>query len=193
MTFATQITVGRIVLVPVFATLAIFYALGVKAGAANESLRYWALGVFIAAAASDGLDGWIARHFNQRSDLGAYLDPIADKTLLLTAILVLSLFDWGPDGWNIPAWFAILVFVRDTVILVGVRWLQHVELPIKIQPHWSGKLCTISQMFALGWVMLKIVPFSPIYPCIVAAVFTIWSGIAYFITGWNHLQAARRS
>lgn len=192
MTFATKITVVRILLVPVFAALAIAYGLTVKTGAPDESLRWWALAVFIIAAASDGLDGWIARHFNQCSDLGAYLDPIADKSLLLTAILTLSIFDWGPDGWSIPLWFAILVFARDTTILVGVRWLQHIKLPIKIQPQWQGKACTVSQMFALAWVMLKFTTFDPLYPCLLAAFFTLWSGIEYVRTGWSHLCAARQ-
>jgi phosphatidylglycerophosphate synthase len=139
-------------MVPVFAALAVLYGNSVKAGYPNETLRWWALGVFVVAAASDGIDGWVARHFNQISKFGAFIDPIADKGLLLTGVIVLSLVDGGTGGWGFPLWFAGLV------------------------------------MFALGWVMLKVVDISPIYPCIVAAIFTVWSGIAYVQQGWKILQ-----
>ena len=82
MTLASKITVSRIVLIPVFVLLAWRYGQSVTAGEANESLRWWALAVFLVAAASDGVDGWIARHFNQKSDFGAFIDPIADKVLV---------------------------------------------------------------------------------------------------------------
>ncbi|MGD7652365.1 MAG: CDP-alcohol phosphatidyltransferase family protein [Verrucomicrobiales bacterium] len=189
MTFATKITVTRICMVPVFCGLAVAYGLSVRAGDANEALRWWALVVFVTAAVSDGIDGWVARRFNQRSDLGAYLDPIADKSLLLTAVLTLALVDWGADGWGLPLWFAVIVFLRDTVILVGVRYLMAVKKrKFEIKPHWSGKFCTVTQMFALGWVMLKVVPFSPVWPCVVSGAFTLWSGVMYVRQGWGILK-----
>jgi CDP-diacylglycerol--glycerol-3-phosphate 3-phosphatidyltransferase len=175
-------------MVPVFAALALAYGHTVQAGFPNESLRWWALGVYVAAAASDGLDGWIARRFDQRSDFGAYLDPVADKALLLTGVVTLSLVDWGADGWRLPAWFAVIVVVRDAFILIGVRFLQCRHYTVKIAPHWSGKICTVTQMFALGWVMLKVVSVPPTWPCIVAALFTGWSAVAYLHQGWLILR-----
>ena len=80
-------------MVPVFAVLAVAYGRSVERGLPEELFRWWALGVFITAAASDGIDGWVARRFNQRSDFGAYIDPIADKFLLLTGVVTLSLVD----------------------------------------------------------------------------------------------------
>jgi CDP-diacylglycerol--glycerol-3-phosphate 3-phosphatidyltransferase len=179
MTFASKITISRIALVPVYAVLAVLYSLSIARGETHEPLRWWALGVFITAAATDGVDGWIARRFDQRSDFGAFIDPIADKALLLTGVLVLTFFDWGPDGWSLPWWFAGVVVLRDCVILGGIRVLYSAGKKVKIKPHWTGKVCTVSQMFAIGWVMLKVMPFPPAYPCIVAAVFTVWSGIEY--------------
>ncbi len=190
MTLASKITLVRILLVPVFAVLASYYGISVEENHPEEWLRWSALGVFIAASASDGLDGWIARRFNQRSRFGAIIDPIADKLLLLTGIITLSIVDWGPDGWKIPLWFTALVVARDGVIIGGTALLHFVIDEVRVRPQWSGKVCTVTQMIALGWVMLKWVPFSPIYPCAVAAVFTVWSGIAYFRDGIAQLHAS---
>ncbi|MFC7335728.1 CDP-diacylglycerol--glycerol-3-phosphate 3-phosphatidyltransferase [Haloferula chungangensis] len=188
MTFASKITVTRILMVPVFAVLAIYYGKSIEEGHPEEWLRWWALGIFITASASDGLDGWIARRFNQRSKFGATIDPIADKLLLLTGIITLSLVDWGENGWRIPLWFCALVIVRDFVILGGCAILHYTNHSLDIKPHWSGKVCTVTQMFALGWVMLRVVPFDPIYPCIVAAIFTLWSGYVYLRRGMRRLR-----
>jgi len=189
-TFASKISVGRICLVPVYAFFALWYGRTVASGQPDESLRWWALGIFIAAAASDGIDGWIARRFNQISKFGAFIDPIADKALLLTGVITLSLVDWGEDDWGLPLWFAVIVILRDCIILGGIKilWKNHRE--VKFAPHWSGKICTASQMIAIGWVMLKVVDLSPVYPCLIATVFTVWSMLAYLRQGWRILQGA---
>ncbi|MFT3989858.1 MAG: CDP-diacylglycerol--glycerol-3-phosphate 3-phosphatidyltransferase [Luteolibacter sp.] len=190
MTLASKITVMRLCLVPVFAAVAISYGLTVQAGNPQEWQRWLALGIFVFASVSDAVDGWIARHWNQYSAFGAFMDPLADKTLLLSAIVTLANVDWGPNDWRIPSWFMWLVIARDCVIVFGLWILRGgAHKQVKIAPHWSGKVCTVTQMFALGWVMLKIVPFSPIYPCAVAAVFTVWSGLYYFIAGTRILRS----
>lgn len=188
MTLASKITLGRLLLVPVFAVLAIYYGRSVAAGSPQEWLRWSALAAFITAAASDGIDGWIARRFNQRSKFGAIIDPIADKTLLLTAVITLTLVDWGPGGWRLPVWFTALVIVRDCIILGGINVLHFTGHSVRISPQWSGKVCTVALMVALGWVMLKWVPFSPIYPCVVAALCLVWSGVDYVREGLRILH-----
>lgn len=191
MTFASKITIGRICLVPVFAILAICYGQTVTGGVPREALRWWALAVFVTAAGTDGLDGWIARRFNQCSKFGAFIDPIADKALLLTGVITLSLVDWGSPGWRLPIWFAIVVILRDCVILGGIKILYLHHRKVGIRPHWTGKVCTVAQMFALGWVMLRVTVLPPVYPCLVAGVFTVWSGIAYFRQGRRILAGER--
>ncbi len=183
MTLASKITIARICLVPIYATLALFYGLSVKSGTPIEPLRWWALGVFVTAASSDGIDGWIARRFNQCSDFGAFIDPIADKALLLTAVITLSLVDWGEPGWRLPLWFAAIVVARDCIILGGIKILYRHHRHVKITPHWTGKACTVSQMFAIGWVMLRVTQLSPVYPCMLAGALTIASGITYIRQG----------
>jgi cardiolipin synthase (CMP-forming) len=182
-TFASKITITRILMVPVFAVWAIAYGQSVKSGTPDESLRWWALAIFVTAAASDGLDGWIARRFNQMSKFGAFIDPIADKALLLTGVIALTFVDWGKDGWRLPAWLTIIVVLRDCIILGGIRILWNHHRTVKIRPHWSGKVCTVTQMFALGWVMLKLTDIPPTWPCAIAAFFTLWSTVAYIRTG----------
>lgn len=182
MTLASKITLGRLFCAPVFAVLAVFYGESVKSGEPNETIRWWAIGIFITAAVSDGIDGYIARRFNQRSKFGAFWDPFADKTLLLTGIVFLTFVPWG-EGWHIPIWFTLLMITRDIIIIVGICILHYVNSHVPIHPHWTGKVCTVTQMVLLGWVMLKIIPFSPLYPTIAATIFTIWSGIEYFRQG----------
>jgi CDP-diacylglycerol--glycerol-3-phosphate 3-phosphatidyltransferase len=193
MTHASKITVGRIVLIPVFAALAWSYGQSTPDGTADESLRWWALAVFIIAASSDGIDGWVARRFNQKSDFGAFIDPIADKGLMLTGVVMAGLFDWGDAGWRLPLWYVALVFLREAVILggIGVLWSKHRH--VKMDPHWTSKLCTVLQMFALGWVMLRVPLFSPALACIPAALLTLWSGIEYFRQGQRILRSAGRA
>lgn len=190
MTFASKITIARICLVPVFAVLAAWYGYTVKIGQADELLRWWALGVFVTAASTDGVDGWIARRFGQCSAFGAYIDPIADKALLLTGVITLSLIDWGSPGWRLPLWFAGIVVLRDCIILGGIKVLYQHHRKVKIVPHWTGKVCTVTQMIALGWVMLRVVPISPIYPCAIAGFFTLWSCVTYVQQGRLILRGA---
>lgn len=188
MTFASKITIARICLVPVYVALAFYYGHSVKSGQPDESLRWWALGVFVLAASSDGIDGWVARRFNQCSKFGAYIDPIADKALLLAGVITLSLVDWGAPGWRLPLWFAAIVVLRDGIILGGIKILYVNHREVKIVPHWTGKITTVAQMFAIGWVMLRVTDVTPVYPCAVAAFFTIWSSIAYIRQGQRILR-----
>lgn len=180
MTLASKITLGRIFMVPVFAVYVARYGMSVAAGQPVESLRWTALILFIVASASDGLDGWIARRFNQRSKFGAFIDPLADKFLLITAIVFLSAFPWGDHDWRIPPWFAWLVITRDSLIVAGIILVKRSAREVRYSPHWTGKVCTVTQMFAVGWVMLKIGHLPPVYPCLLAAVFTLWSAVHYY-------------
>ena len=187
-TFASKITIARIALVPVFAVLALCYGRTVAIGHPEESLGHWALGIFILAASSDRIDGWVARRFNQCSKFGAYIDPIADKALLLTGVITLSVVDWGTLGWHLPRWFAAIVIVRDCIILGGIKILYGYRREVEIHPHWTGKICTVTQMFAVGWVMLRMEAVSPVYPSLVAGVFTVWSSVAYIRQGQRILR-----
>ena len=180
MTVANQITLVRIALIPVFVTLAIYYGESVLEPPRQPELRWWAIGVFLLASASDGLDGWVARRFNQRSRLGTILDPIADKGLLLSALLVLTFGHWEV---RFPVWFLILVLARDTIIFLGCVVLQFLNGDVRVRPSWFGKFATVFQMAAITWVMLQLTVPPPIYVIAIAGVFTALSFVGYFTDG----------
>lgn len=181
MTPANAITLLRLVLVPIFGMFAMSYGHSVSDGDPQEILRYLALATFILAAASDGLDGYLARRLNQKSRLGSILDPLADKLLMLTGLVTLSLVPWGENGWIIPTWYILMVVARDVSIGIGCAMVVSLDIKLDVRPHWTGKATTIAQLFTLGWVMLKVIPFSPLYPTIIAAVLTLWSSWAYVL------------
>ena len=192
MTPATVITLLRIALIPVFAWFAIRYGRSVDAGSPDETLRWLAVGTYTLASLLDGLDGWIARTFNQKSLTGAILDPLADKALLMTGLVTATFVNWGVD-WHLPIWFIILVIARDLEIIVGIWVLYFINRRVPIAPHWTGKICTVTQMIAMGWIMLKLTAIPLIFPTIVAAIFTLWSGYAYYMMGYRQLPGKSRS
>ncbi|MES2997267.1 MAG: CDP-diacylglycerol--glycerol-3-phosphate 3-phosphatidyltransferase [Verrucomicrobiota bacterium] len=191
MTFASKITMARIALVPVFAVYVALYGKSVASGVPEEHLRWTALGLFVFASATDGVDGWVARRFNQRSKFGAFIDPLADKFLLFTAIVFLSAFPWGSHDWRIPPWFAGLVLLRDGLIIAGIIVVKRKVGSVRYEPHWTGKVTTVMQMIAIGWVMLKVTTLSPEWPCYVAGFFTIWSGYQYYVEAMRQIRTAR--
>jgi CDP-diacylglycerol--glycerol-3-phosphate 3-phosphatidyltransferase len=192
MTTANKITVARIVMIPAFVTMAIYYGQSIQRGEPLEWMRFTAIAIFLVAAVSDGLDGYVARRYNQRSSLGVILDPLADKGLLLSGIITLSISNWSeidPDYGRFPAWFPVLVISRDAVILVGAMILYLLNGRVHVKPNWTGKVATVLQMVAIGWVMLQL-QFLPLFYVVVAAgVFTFISGVVYVTDGVRQLQA----
>lgn len=192
MTTANKITLVRILLIPVFVTFAIYYGESVQRGEPLEWLRFTAITIFLLAAVSDGLDGYVARRYNQRSSLGVILDPIADKGLLLSGIITLSISNWSqaePIYGRFPAWFPVLIITRDAVILVGAAVLHLLVGHVRVRPHWTGKIATVLQMAAIGWVMLQLQILPLIYVVGAAGLFTFISGIIYMTDGVRQLQA----
>jgi len=192
MTTANKITVVRILMIPAFVTMAIYYGQSIQRGAPLEWQRLAAIIIFLLAAVSDGLDGYVARRYNQRSSLGVILDPIADKGLLLSGIITLSITNWSeldPDYGRFPAWFPVLVITRDTVILVGAVVLHLLNGKVQVKPNWTGKVATVCQMCAIAWVMLQLHFLPLLFVVIVAGIFTFVSGIVYVMDGVRQLQA----
>ena len=192
MTTANKITVVRILMIPAFVTMAIYYGESVKRGHSLEWQRFAAIAIFILAAVSDGLDGYVARRYNQRSKLGIILDPIADKGLLLSGIITLSLTSWSeiePESGKFPVWFPVLVISRDSILLVGTLVLYLLNGKVHVKPHWTGKIATVLQMVAIGWVMLQLRIIPLLYVVLAAGTFTLISGFIYVTDGVRQLQA----
>ncbi len=185
MTTANKITIVRLLLIPVFVLLGVYYGESVREDHPQEWYRLGAILVFLSASVSDGLDGYVARRYNQRSKLGAILDPIADKGLLLAGLLTLTFADWG---YRFPLWFPVLVIARDVVIVAGSFGLHYVNGDVQVRPRWTGKVATVLQMIAIGWVMLQVRLLNPLYWVVLAGVFTFISGVGYVIDGIRQLQ-----
>src|SRR5882757_6884614 len=187
MTMANKITIVRILMIPAFVTMAIYYGESINRGDPLEWQRYVAIIIFILAAVSDGLDGYVARRYNQRSALGVYLDPIADKGLLLSGIITLSISNWSqsdPEYGSFPAWFPVLVITRDAVILVGAVILHLlIGNKMRVKPNWSGKVATVCQMCAIAWVMLQLRLLLLLIVVVVTVIFTVISYAVYVLDG----------
>ncbi|HVM47648.1 MAG TPA: CDP-alcohol phosphatidyltransferase family protein [Candidatus Acidoferrum sp.] len=149
MTTANKITILRILLVPFFVVITLYYA---KDG--REVYRLLALTSFAVAAICDGVDGYVARHYNQRSELGAVLDPLADKLLLVSGIVVLS-FDHSPYLVSVPLWLTGTIIGRDMLLLIGLLVIQVVVGKMTVRPRIMGKIATVLQMVVVLWVLLK--------------------------------------
>ncbi|NWG87025.1 MAG: CDP-alcohol phosphatidyltransferase family protein [Hydrogenophilaceae bacterium] len=109
----------------------------------------WAFWLFAAAAVSDLLDGSLARLLNQRSELGAWLDPIADKLVLLSTLLLLA---W--DGL-LPIWFAALVLTRDSIVLGGAAAYRSLTGGLQVAPSWLGKAATMLEFVLVSAVLAE--------------------------------------
>ena len=107
-------------------------------------------------------------------------DPIADKGLLLSGIITLSLTNWSEidsDSGKFPVWFPVLVISRDAILLVGTVVLYLLNGKVHVKPHWTGKIATVLQMVAIGWVMLQLGVIPLLYVVFAAGAFTLVSGI----------------
>lgn len=143
MNLANQITIFRIVLAPVFAVLLVY------ATPDRPWVRTAALVCFSIACISDALDGWIARRLSQVTTLGGYIDPIADKLLLLTGFSILGLWSGTPEALKIPTWVAIAVIARDIIICIGAVLIFLLAGSLKPEPIFIGKMTTLVQMGSL--------------------------------------------
>lgn len=200
MTAANKITIARILMIPLFVMMAVYYGKSVRHGHPHDWQRFLAIFIFIVAAASDGIDGYVARRFHQKSRLGVVLDPIADKGLLLSAIITLSFSNWT---YEFPLWFTVLVITRDAVILVGFGILHYLIGRVVVKPSWMGKTATALQMAAIACVLLQLHFFEidrrlfgfdarlGFLDLVIglAGFFTLLSGIGYVMRGILQLQA----
>ncbi len=171
-------TLIRVLLIPVFVILII-----------NKNF-WWALMTFGIAGITDGIDGLIARLTHQRTELGAYLDPIADKLLLSSGFITLAIIEM------IPSWLAVIVVTRDVIILIGIFVMMLTNKPPKIQPSLISKVNTTFQISTILVVLMAgyypaLRPFSAlaIYG---TAFFTVASGFHYIYVGTRILNEKKR-
>jgi CDP-diacylglycerol--glycerol-3-phosphate 3-phosphatidyltransferase len=187
MTTANKITIGRILLIPFFISQVLYYT-----HYGNELNRFLAIVCFAAAAISDGIDGYLARHYNQRSELGAVLDPLADKLLLVSG-LVLLCFDNQPHLTQVPIWLAAIVFGRDLILGLGALVIYYFCHHVTVKPHLIGKAATVLQMAVVLWALLKWSDAALFWIMFGAGLATGVSGMLYVIDGMRQLSASPHS
>lgn len=169
MNLATKITVVHILLIPFFIAFLLYGKL------------HLAIAVSVLAILSDGLDGYIARVWKQRTPLGEMLDPIADKLFILSALLSLIFVKGVSLTVTIPPYVPIVVLSRDAVIILGLVLIYVLKGEIEIKPSLSGKITTVLQMMTILLVLLQFRFAAYIWNTMV--VFTIVSGIEYVVRG----------
>ena len=191
MTTANKVTILRILLIPFFVVEVLYYG---RSG--NEVHLLVALVTFFVAAICDGVDGYIARRYNQRSELGAILDPLADKLLLVSGVVLLS-FDHGDLLRQIPLWLTATIVGRDTILLLGLGVIYITVGHVRVRPRFLGKLATVLQMITVLWILLRWdAAFGERWIdlwMIGAAICTGASGILYVWDGTRQLSASPRS
>ena len=174
MTLASKITLVRVAFIPVFMIL--MYLSGGEIG-----LWMWlALAVFIIASLTDYVDGQIARKQNQVTDFGKFLDPLADKLLVIAAMVMFC--EWG----KLPAWALMLVLTREFAV-TGLR-LVAVGNGTVIAAGWSGKIKTASTMIGLCvWMAFPGIEVIRVIVTAVIVITTVYSGVEYFVQNWKCL------
>jgi CDP-diacylglycerol--glycerol-3-phosphate 3-phosphatidyltransferase len=177
MTLANRITLARIGLIPIFGGLAEAYGRSVSAGKPDEKLRRLAAAAFFFAILTDGLDGFIARRFDQKSRLGTILDPIADKGLMLAALVTLGLSRWN-EGF--PAWFPAVVIGREGLVVSGYWALKGRRRRVEVKPSPAGKAATLFELFSMLAVLLGARKSTVRFLVMTASALTVTSGFGYF-------------
>jgi len=187
MTAANKITILRILLIPFFIMQVLYYT-----SSQNDLHRLLAIVAFAVAAISDGIDGYVARHYNQRSELGAILDPLADKLLLVSGTVLLSLNNL-PHLHRLPLWLVTTIVSRDSLLFIGTAVIYYTCGKVVIRPRAFGKIATVLQMITLLWTLLKWDPAWLWFWSFSAALFTGSSGLLYVLDGVQQLSASPRS
>lgn len=182
MNLANRITILRILLAPLFLGALIYLS------PERSYLQTLSILVFLLACTTDAMDGYLARRLDQKTVLGSYIDPLADKLLLLSGFLALSFMSHLPASMHIPAWTTIVVITRDVVILIGSIVIFLTTGRLKPQPLRIGKATTVSQMCTLLVSLLSAPVLIQRSFCVMTVVLTVASGLAYIKIGGRLMQ-----
>ena len=176
LTFANKITVCRIVAVPFLIATILYYT------PAQDYLRFVALGIFLFAVISDAVDGYVARHYRQRTKAGAVLDPVADKLLLISAFI--CLYKVGATiggGIHFPIWLVVGVISRDVVLLSGAAIIRLFHGDFEVEPTIWGKATAFFQILAVLGILLRLPWMSAVW--LPTIILTAISGVDYIRKG----------
>ena len=190
LTLANRITIVRIFFIPLFILLILYYDKSALRGNAEINLRWFATAVFLGIFLLDAVDGYIARSRNEISKLGTLLDPLADKAMLLSALVLLGRPSLAFQT-NLPVWFVLLVVSRDVMLIGGALVIQSIVGNVNVRPRISGKATTFFQMTVIIWVLIGLS--GKIFAGLVysAAALTFLSALQYVFDGVRQLEKAK--
>jgi CDP-diacylglycerol--glycerol-3-phosphate 3-phosphatidyltransferase len=183
LSIANRITIGRIFCIPFFVLLLLYYDKSVLRGEDNDFLRIAASIVFIVTFLSDAVDGYIARSRNQITRLGTILDPLADKALLLSALILISYASENSYQIHLPIWFVWLVICRDIMLVVGALLIHFISGSVTVHPRLFGKATTFFQSFIIVWALLNLPERPFVWILWTVTSLTVVSGAQYFFDG----------
>ena len=184
MTIPTRITLARLIMSPVFVVLTIKYNSTIKLGNPDVIYLYLAMLVFALAVISDALDGYLARKLNQQSRIGSFLDPIADKTLLLSATITLTFIDCGNP---LPIFYTTLILSRELIQISGAIAIGAILGDIKVKHHWTGKFSTFMQVILIYSAFIVPSETVILYLAFIGGFFTFSSAALYIYAGLSQL------
>lgn len=189
LTLANRITIGRFLLIPVYVLLALYYMKSVNEGVPNPWFRQAALAVYLITCLTDALDGYVARRRNERTRLGTLLDPLADKTLLISSLFLLT-GPWGRQCFNphLPLWYVFLVISRDAILVMGAVVIHMAVGHTEVKPRLAGKIATFFQMGLILWVLAQAPAAGFPWVLGIAAGFTLLSALHYITDGIRQLE-----
>jgi len=190
LTLATRVTLVRILGIPVFILLMTYYNLSLQSRQPVDSYRIASLILFAVIALTDALDGYLARSRGEITPLGKILDPLADKLLLLSAVIVMTRPALAAMHAQLPIWFTLIIISRDALILLGVLVVHHIVGRFEIRPRLCGKIATFLQMVTVVWLLAAVRSPHLVFIWIagMAAFFTTISGLQYLFDGLRQLE-----
>jgi CDP-diacylglycerol--glycerol-3-phosphate 3-phosphatidyltransferase len=150
LTLANQITIVRVLLIFPF----VICLLKTGHPEYGEWIRWSAILIFVLMAASDALDGYLARKWKQVTALGAFLDPLADKLMITCASIILSLPQTAVDGFHLPLTVVVLIIGKDVLLLLGFSVTYFLTDSVHIKPVWAGKVSTFFQICMVLSILL---------------------------------------
>jgi CDP-diacylglycerol--glycerol-3-phosphate 3-phosphatidyltransferase len=187
-TLASKITILRILGVPLFILVLLYYTMNLSRGQTKDFERFIALGLFAAVAFTDAVDGYLARSRREITRLGSILDPIADKALLVSGMVLLTRPSLPALQPQFPVAFTLLVISRDVVLVAGAFVVHLISGHVRVRPRWTGKVATFFQMLCIAWALARgpRVPFL-VFVC-TAGFFTFVSGAHYLLDGIRQIE-----
>jgi len=202
LTWANRITITRILLIVPFIILMLHH----QETEYGTLYRYIALALFVIMAVSDAIDGYLARRQNQITKLGSFLDPMGDKLLMASALLLLASSRTGVNGFIVPQEVAILIIGKDLFLLIGFLIVYFMTLEIRIVPAHIGKLATVLQLSMVvgvlagpeisavipAWLyVVRVLWWAAAITAVIATLLYIRTGIRYIEEFEQHTQSKR--